>query len=102
MFTPHLRTLDDHDAAAPPLLVPALAAPAAVPAAVQSLKGAPRERALGQQRRRRRIGWVALETGRQRVRAGLRGEVAAGPALWRGGLAPFRVLVLGRGRTLLG
>lgn len=102
MFTPHLRPLNDHDAAAPPLLVPAFAAPAAVPAAVERLKRAPRQRTLGQQRRRRRVQGV-LEAGRQRVRAGLRREVAAGLALRRGP-RPFPVLVFGRrgGRALLG
>lgn len=107
VLTPHLRALDEHDAAAPPLLVPPLAAPAAVPAPVERLERAPRQRALGQQRRRRRVRRVPLEARRQRVRARLRRKVAAGLAL-RGrrfarGPPVFRrgVVVLGRRRRAL-
>lgn len=78
MLAPHLVALDDHHAAAPPLLVPPLAAPAAVPAPVQRLERTPWQRALGQQRRQRRRGGVALEARRHGVRDRLPGQVAAG------------------------
>lgn len=79
VVAPHLVPLDDHDAAAPALLVEALAAPAARPAPAQRLERAARQRALGQQRRRRCPRRVAREARRQRVRDRLRREVPAGP-----------------------
>lgn len=94
MLAPDLSPLDDHDAAAPPLLVPPLAAPAAVPAPVAHLERAPGQGALGQQRARRRVRGVPLEARRQGVRDGLAREVPARPALGRRA-APL-LLVLGR------
>lgn len=78
MLTPYLVSLNDHDAATPPLFVPPLTAPAAVPAAVARLERAPRQRALGQQWRQRRRRRIAREARRQRVGDRLHREVTAG------------------------
>lgn len=84
MLAADLIALDNHDTAAAALLVPALAAPAAVPAAIERLERTARlQRTLWQQRRRRQLARVAVEAGRQRVGDGLRGEVAAGLAIGR-------------------
>lgn len=40
VVTPHLMPFDDHDTTAPPLLIEALAAPAARPAPIERLEGA--------------------------------------------------------------
>lgn len=88
MLAPDLVPFDNHDTAAPALLVPPLPAPAAVPAAVAQLERAPRQRALWQQRARRGGGRAPLEAGRQRVGDGLAGEVAARAALGGRRVAP--------------
>ncbi|KUI61897.1 hypothetical protein VP1G_11350 [Cytospora mali] len=83
MLAPYLVPLDDHDTAAPSLLVPPLSAPAAVPAPVALLERTSREGALGQQRARRGSRRVPLETWWEWIRDGLAREVAAWPAFGR-------------------
>lgn len=72
MLAPHLAPLDDHHAAAPPALVPRLAAPAAVPPPVARLVGAGHQRALGHRE--------GAHVRRRRVRDCPGDDVGAGPA----------------------
>src|SRR5262245_3391511 len=72
VLTAILVAVDDHDAAAPAANIPALAAPAAVPAAIARFVGAVGQRALGD---------VALVEPRRRwVRDALVRQVGAGSA----------------------
>lgn len=73
MLTAHLIPLNNHHTATPPRLIPPLATPATIPAPIQRLERAPRQRALGQQGRQRGGGRVAFERGRHRVRDRLHG-----------------------------
>lgn len=70
MLAAVLAALKDHDAAAPAADVPALAAPAAVPALVLGLERAVGQRALGQAvARGRRVGDALLRGAPAEARA---------------------------------